>query len=438
MKIGILERKHAYLGIERIIAELGYANLFDYCQYESYPDIVEKYNIHKTEWDGLLFSGPVGYNYFIDNTEKVYIPVMYIENNFEAYYAALLSHMAGSSIPLSEVYIDTQNDYNFISPLQRILPQEKMPKILSGYDDFRDDLQEYVFSKVKEMWENGEIKLAYIALPETYRLLSEAGAPCKWVEFKRENVVRGLEAIKRQAALNDESRNSTVVLVIDFIPRERKTISPDETEFRRATLYKALVDFKRKYLTDVDVNIVEGVSSFEMSFSRKELDLLDEEKVPFNSFLNEYYRMDYVMGMGAGSDISEARINSESALDFARDFGGKCCFIVERGTVTGPINTDACLEFSLKTYYENAKRARSSVTTNENFTRCEALIDAHPEGITGAQLARFLNVSERSANRIITQLLEAGALEIQDVVNYNVGQGRPTRRYRKKSGGSKI
>lgn len=434
MKIAFFERKNPYLSLGPILSAPEYRDIFDYRLYSSYPDIIEQYEASKDAWDGILFSGAVGYKYFRKHTQQVPIPVMHLLTNFEVYYMALLGHLASSPIPLNQVYIDTQNDFDFIKPLRAILPPDKMPHIFFDYDDFRDDIQEYLYSKIKKLWDDGQVKMAYVSMPVTYALLQKAGIPCKRIEFNREEIVNGLEAIRRQAALNIESTNNTVVLMIDFLVKKKHEFTLDEAEYRRATMYKALVDFKKEYLQGLEVNIHQEFSRLELSFSRKELDIFDRNRFPLTNFITKNYGMDFVMGAGIGNNITECILRAEHALEFARDFGGKSCFAIKKRMVSGPINRPECLEFSLDDYEQNEEKAKLADTTVFNFTRCEALIARYEKDITAPQIARCLNITERSANRIITKLVENGLLENQDTKNYNTGKGRPTKRYKTSEG----
>lgn len=436
MKIALFDRKNPYLSLEPILAAPEYRDLFDYRLYSSYPNIIEQYEASGDAWDGILFSSAVGYKYFRKHTRQVPVPVLHLLTNFEVYYMALLSHLASSPIPLNQVYIDTQNDYDFIKPLRAILPPDKMPHIFFDYDDFRDDIQEHMFDKIKKLWDDGQVKMAYVSMPITYQLLCEAGIPCKRIEFNYREIINGLEAIRRQATLNLESSNNTVVFMIDFLVKKNHEFTMDEAEYRRATMYKALVDFKKAYLQGFGVTIHQELSRLELSFSRKELDLFDRTRFPLTEFITQHYGMDFVMGAGIGDNITECTLRAEHALEFARDFGSRSCFAIKQRMVSGPINCPECLEFTLDAYEQNGEKAKLADTTVLNFTRCEALIARYERDITAAQIARCLNITERSANRIITKLVENGLLEHQDTKNYNTGKGRPTKRYKKSESGA--
>lgn len=433
MKIALFDRKNPYFCLDQVLSMPEYRDIFDYRLYSSYDNIIEQYEESKDAWDGILFTGPVGYGYFMEHTEKVTIPVMHLTVNFEGYYMVLLDHLANSSIPLNQVYMDTQNDMRFIRPLRKFLLPDKMPQILVGYDDFRDDLPEFIGKEIKKLWDAGKIKMAYVSMHETYEQVVEAGIPCNLIKFDRDPIIKGLDGIKRQAALSVENGSSTVCLVIDFLFKKKHELSMDEIEYRRATMFKILVDFKKEYLQGIDATVQEGTSRFVLIISRKDMDVFDRIRFPLNDYIAQSYQMDFAIGGGVGNSMMECLMHAEQALEFSRDFGSKCIFVAVKNLVIGPLNRSECLEIPMDACEKNIERAKLVDATPFNFTRCEAMIERYEKNITSVQVAKCLNITERSANRIISKLVEYGVLEHQDTKNYNVGKGRPTKRYRKGS-----
>lgn len=149
-----------------------------------------------------------------------------------------------------------------------------------------------------------------------------------------------------------------------------------------------------------------------LSLLKNTLDYLEEEKI--NIFV----------GTGLGKTSKESELNAKKALGSAIDYGKNSVFKVEDGKIEGPMLCDKSLTYNYIVSEEmNIVSEKSGVNVNhiEKIKSIEVKYDINT--FTSQTLAEYLDVSTRTANRIINRLSESGyAKEIAQEVSKTVGR----------------
>lgn len=133
------------------------------------------------------------------------------------------------------------------------------------------------------------------------------------------------------------------------------------------------------------------------------------------------------VGTGLGMTAYESEINANKALDAAINYGKGCIFKVENNKIEGPLLDEGELSYEF-------------IMDNEEINKMAEMIDLNPlyiqkinsikekynkDEFTSEELARYLNVSTRTANRIINKILENNCgQEIGFETNKSVGRPR--------------
>ena len=132
-------------------------------------------------------------------------------------------------------------------------------------------------------------------------------------------------------------------------------------------------------------------------------------------------------GAGLGVDIISARERGEQALGHARSFGKGCVFGLDQEKLTGPLLDPKCVTLDSPLLALSGDTAKRLNISPMNYIRLLMLFQRE-EAITSDRVAEFLNITARSANRILASLLADGVLEELPRLD-GQGPGRPTRRY---------
>lgn len=431
MKIAIFDQKNSTNETWNTINKLNLQDRFILYKFTKYDDIKTIYERNQDKIEGILFTGSVSYNYFLGQAGLLKIPVMFVENSFENHYLFIISHLMNHpDIPLNEIYIDTFDDNRFISAISDAIPASLMPQIRKDYDCFSPTLIDELYEHILKLWKENKIKIAYVGYNPLYYKLIDEGIPCQYIKLPEETILTGIKNIISQVDLNNMYNNNTVVVLIDFMYKEKSELNINEIEYRQATLFKVLVDYKKTFDNDAEINIIQNLTSFEMSFNKKYLLKAGNDTYSLLDFIEKKYSYDYIIGIGMGNDIIECRNRAIKAINFASNFGDRCSFLIKNAIVKGPINSTSCLEIPLSAYEKNKQISKIIDVSNSNFTRIMALFEKYKEDITSNTVAQYLNITERSANRIISNLVEKEIIKEQIKGNSNFGKGRPTKYYR--------
>lgn len=120
-----------------------------------------------------------------------------------------------------------------------------------------------------------------------------------------------------------------------------------------------------------------------------------------------------------------AEANARQAVRLSKENGSDCSFLVtEEGKMIGPMRTnrlkaETIQDFNLE---EQAKKLNmNAVNLNKLKTSLRLL---GKKEITPKELSTCMNVSQRSARRILAQLEEKGAARIVGIKSMS-GKGRP-------------
>ena len=244
--------------------------------------------------------------------------------------------------------------------------------------------------------------------------------------------------------------NKLVILIKLVYP---DNISSQDREYLEITLHKYLLDFRKEYAYDFSLHAVSN---------RFELDLdSDLYKSSFSriqdliAFLDQKGDLEFRLGAGFGKSLGESHYQAGSLLQERPDanrrisrsdvfFLAKCLkkqeavkygknvgFVIsgEDNALTGPLSLTRSLNYS----YSNTKAldySQSNGINESNLLKIVGLFQMDKDTImTAASLSQWLNITSRSCNRILQQLLDSNLIEEIESQKQE-GKGRPTRQYR--------
>ncbi len=143
------------------------------------------------------------------------------------------------------------------------------------------------------------------------------------------------------------------------------------------------------------------------------------------------FQDDFAIGIGIEKNISLSRKNAFFALDLSKDFGNRYAFVVEDTTVTGPIDEDNCISFDISLTNKCDEMSKKINTTKMNYIRVYSLFNEKTYNVTSDMIASCLNMTVRSANRILKAMLENNMImEMPMSRDINLKKGRPVKYYK--------
>lgn len=421
MKIAVLAPRYSLNMIQDVLQKNGLQSQFVLVAYDSLPQLPAQYDAVKDKAHGVLVTGKLPWRFLMAKRPDLELPVTYIAHSKLRPCLHLMRHLIEHpEIPLSETFCDFIHEVGDYAMYAGILPPGQMPRtisITSASERFIDETA----GTVEALYHQGKIKTAYLTITQLYMCLRERGVPCEHISIQPEDILQAAQAALRRSA-PETGRSSTAAVVL--LEYGRSQDGEAELEYREATLMKALVDYKRTLPDAKAMAISRGSQMVEVVLTalpegrRRALEML--QGLEAGSYLNA--------GVGLGPDVISARERGEQALGHAKSFGAGSAFAWDREQLTGPLLDAKCVTLDGDLLALSGDTAKRLSISPMNYIRLLILFHREEDAITSDRVAAFLNITPRSANRILASLLTAGVLEELPPLA-SQGPGRPVRRY---------
>jgi predicted transcriptional regulator len=392
--------------------------------YESKDETLSLIEACQKVVDVVLFSGHIPY-YIAKYGNAIYKPTFYVPR-------------VGTSI-LKVLFEIHKKDMNYskisIDSIQEVALKEVAEEMDIKFDEFyvipyEENIEyEELAGRHIKLWEEGKIKIAITGLTKTYEKIKAAGIPA----FKlipttfliREYLTKAI-----YAADAIKSREKQLSVQIVKIKNDNKYSHYQFMEMKN--------DFERfliKYTKSVYGSIFPSGRDEYMIFSSRGI-INSYKSDGFKNFLetSENKNIVFASGIGYGTTVYNAECNAKIALDFAMTSDGTCLYIVDEfGKIKGPIVDDSSytLEYNLAETDKNIQQLAEEINISPAYvSKLMAVINRTNSYIFDANdLSTHLDISTRSARRILTALVNSGYAEVI-AKESNAKTGRPRNKYR--------
>ena len=409
--------------IQKVITDHDFDCAFRSYTYDSLTDIDEIYAECKDSCDIILFSGELGYHYMHRHYPDCPIPCFFTVYSIADVLSILLQfHLRHPEVALNRLYLDFLTPQNNYLNIQDYLPPEQLPYF------FEEPVYDYahITQRGNELWQAGKIDCVVSRSINNLQQWEKLGIPYEPVNPTEKMVFGAInEAVNRERLKT--LRASSVVTVIIHIPGE-DGLSEEEREYRTATLYKFLVDFRKEH----------GLSfSIDHSFDRfvAHATLPSEECTALNlqkimTILRKGLSFPFSVGFGIHPSEQTSQYHAERALLESTRYGLNEGFLVsgEPEVLTGPLSRGQSVRYS---YQDGtpAQLAHRLGIDNTNLLRLVGLYRNDADTVlTAAELAPLMGITLRSARRILQKLYGLGLVKPLPLPP-SLGRGRPEHRY---------
>ena len=394
IKLAILTPKNSSEKIKNSLKEITCE--IKYIFYNNLYDLEELYLKNAQKYDGIITSGPIGYE-IIKNSVELFTPLYHFDISKGDLYKYLFNILKENpKIDFSRVYID------FISPEKKEY----------WFKDIFKKEEEPIFYQInfsnKNLYET--LKNNYINLKKEKKI--------DIVLTRISNMVNFLKSEKISFDFlfpSEENIKNTVLEVI-------KDIKILKSEKKQIIFGKLLFD-------KIYVDIEEEIHSISKNCIIKILDknieilMLYEDFINSNIALNlkKKFKNNFFSGWGKGNNINEARHNAEKSYIKNKETNTEVIYLVSNNseTILSDINAKK------KKNIEIIEKLKKLNITKQNSEKLIELFK-NQEKVSCANLADYLNISERTANRLLLKL-EENSLAISNLIKIN--RGRPKKIY---------
>ncbi|MGA3601101.1 MarR family transcriptional regulator [Lysinibacillus agricola] len=378
--------------------------------------------------DILLFAGSIPYYYCFEKIQAQQIQAAYLPFDELMLSLSLLSITHNQNIELSKVSIDLPKEDSFYQVMKEAGIQcasihlkdyswvyEQQRKI----DDFQID--EYI-SFHKDLYEAGKTRLALTSLHAVFVALKQLGIPSSYMVESKHTFVTTLS--KAIDAYKYSLLSASQITVVSIRSRENNIVNNHlflENIEEICKTFNARVSQSQSepYIIYATRGVMNKTNIAHFN------SLLQQLEKRFETFFN--------IGVGIGYSLQEAEMHSSQALFFTNKYNfqeSTLCLIDEESRLHGPIfenDKNIPLFNNDKQILEIAEEIKMSA---KNLKLIKQFIVMHNNrAFSAAELADYMDLSRRSAERIINRLIDHHFLILSgEEQPYN--QGRPRKVYK--------
>lgn len=279
--------------------------------------------------------------------------------------------------------------------------------------------------------------IAITGIQEVSLKLSELNIPNEWVTPTYQDLIVSLERglLATEARKNKESQIVFGIIDIDkFDKATEKYTTEHEVQLFKLKFQQMMLNYT-KLLDGHLINSGGEEFSFITTRGIFERETRGYKFIPLLNSAKSELGVTISIGVGFGRSAAEAGSHARLALRQSKELGGNVCYIVrEDQSVIGPVDiiTDTQYEkYDLSiTDAELLQKAEQAGMSAAYMTKLMARVARHKKyDYTAQELAQTLNITTRSAHRILLKWMDASLVDIvgEEKITY---KGRPRRIYR--------
>jgi len=426
ISIGIIGTQEIVEQIERVIKAFPtFSPYTSVVQSEDdIPQIAEQM-IDKVEV--ILISGALT-SRKLKNRLKLSIPVYYLPITEASLYKALL--LAVNEFDnVKGISIDTLTNM-LVTRAVEALDIREIPYVV--YDGSLYASTEQLLSFHREQVATGQCSIVLTGVQCVAEQLNAEGIPSIWMTPSDQDIVVTLE----RALLSTESRKNKeaqivvgIINVDDFEGLAMKKRTEYEVQMLKLDIQRLILN----YIESLDGYATHLGGDEYLFFTTRgmfERETRGYKYIPLAKDAKLNYSISLSLGIGFGMTANDAGTNAREALRKAKDAGGNGCFIVrEDKSVIGPVEMSEPIKARIVPLDNTlVKKAESAGMTSHYLSKLVTYMCKHKRYEYHVhELANMLNITVRSAHRLLLVWQDCQLIEISRVEK--VPKGRPRQMY---------
>lgn len=380
------------------------------------------------EVEVLFLSDPLSQRK-VKESGRLAIPVHYVPVTDAGLYKALFSASQKGELA-GGISVDTLTETMVV----RTLKDLRIPSVRAVvYDGPAYAPKQHITAFHQAQYESGACSIALTGVESVARELAALGIPHEWLLPSDQDIVVSLE----RALLSTASRRSRegqivvgMINVDDFGAQALRRSNEHEVQKLKLDIHRMVLD----YVESLDGYLTHLGGDEYLFFTTRgifERESGGYKTIPLAKDVNKTYGISLSIGMGFGRSASMAGTNARIAMRKAKEVGGNACFIVrEDGTLIGPLEmADPVQEVLSVTDPALIKRAEDAGMTSAYLSK---LLNQRARSgkyeYKVHELAHLLDITVRSAHRLLQLWTDHGLVEISGIEK--VPRGRPRQIFR--------
>lgn len=425
--IGIFVAQKSLERIMTIDEEMRQECNITYLQYTSTRHLLKLYKENAEKFDGILFSGPYPYDTVQKNmTLDPKKPHFYFDIFDRDYYKLFLSiAVKYPGIQFSKIYFDNNG---VPCDLDSIFPPDQMPcfdsSVTDGiYHSSINELYDISFQHYLSIWSEKKYDLIVTRFSNLIPMMRDLNITCEHLAPSRRSMLDIFHQLQIQLSENRAGDSSVCYGLV----RPLTPLSHEEENHLKTVLNECSQNLGINFM------IRRTEDYFELTTTNAVFRNISNNfsSCPVKEYLMNHFQVPVAVGWGNSNDVAVAYRNAERALkESGYQAPEHLSFLVtENNIIVGPLSSARRLAYTdmptNRIDYLRKKTGLSSLTLHRVIS---VIQQKNTNSISAEELAFFLNVTVRSASRILSKLEASGAAIVAQQRQLNL-RGRPTKIY---------
>lgn len=355
-------------------------------------------------YDAILFSGSLPYLFAKEVIQQLTIPVLYFKQDESAIAITILRLLVEESINLGRISIDVREKSSIDAVLHELGQQDSGPFIHILQD--QEAIQKVTHFH-KNLFSAGKTDYVITSVHAVYEQLCKKNIPAMKMITPKNSILQEIDRAKQQVLLQ---KSDAAQIAIGIIEGQ----NVESIVQQMATLMQA--------------NATEQQGRYTLFTTRGKVEFAVNNGY-FDPFFNTS-PADFILAFGYGETIVDATENAQTALNFIENSTEHAFYIVNANKkLQGPFpqfNHAIEMKVNEPTLVEMADKTKLSPA---NLSKLLAFSQSRQtKQFTANDLALYLNVTRRTAERTLKKLLQFDyARIVGEEMTYR--QGRPRALY---------
>ena len=374
----------------------------------------------KDEIDGIYLTG-IGVYYALVNDNEIELdkPVVYTRRGsiglIKSFWELkekrhnILNLKLGIDVVEKETLLNVINEFDI-----------KLKKIFYQKYEIQKTEEEYLEEYLKS-YENREIDCVFTAFGYIYNVLKEKKIPVYRIQATNIEIESEFKTLLNRIELTNNRKDK---IGIEIIKIDSIKSSLDNNLENKLKLEKKLLEYSKEVEGKIQVSDNKEymiISNIEMLKSKENLKVILNLKEDFEKIGEKL-----LIGIGEGHKIFQAEKNARVALKLSLNQEGKI-FYSNGEKIRGPLLNVEELEYK-SVSDEKIKNIADEIGISPIYLeKIKGMIKKQKkDSFTSIEIAKILNITPRSVNRIVKKIIEKDYAESVQVEN-SVTAGRPRR-----------
>ncbi len=423
--VGVFTTERSLRHIMRIDQEMQDQSNITYLPYSSPEHLKYLYEQNSDRFDGFLFTGSYPYNVLRKEFDTLNKPHAHCNVSDRDYYK-LIAQMAiqQPNLDFSRVYFDRPeipvDFYNiFFKEDVPLLGTAPIDWNTMAATDWYSPLKDYYLS----VWNSGKVDLLVTRFGSMNDYFHQHQIKFRYLAPSPESMLETFHGLLMQLQASEMHDSSACLGLV----RSPKPLSDEQHGALEIQLQNCNKRFSMPFL------IYEHGDHFELTANVSVLKDISQQYTvcPVTAFLESRLDFNICIGWGCSSNVIDAHRNAQRAVKEALLCKSSSAFIVmDDNRIIGPLSSPRRIDYSDAPSQPLAKLADRLSISPLYLSKISAVLSQRGDDTLSAEeLAYFLNVTSRSASRILSKLEAGGLAAVQYHRQLNL-RGRPAKIYK--------